>query len=144
MLIWNVIEHRDWMCVVSKQVTLSWLYEDLRSGSTGKKVDAYLERDRAQGLDVREPPVARFALFQVADDRYRVVWTCHHILLDGWSSQLVVNEVLARYRAKEGNRPWARRSAISYGDYRKQLAKFGQQLVFDHWREQLKGCSPMV
>src|SRR5205807_503146 len=39
----------------------------------------------------------RLALIQVADDGYQFIWSHHHILLDGWSLQLLFKEALAFY-----------------------------------------------
>ncbi|MEK7893058.1 condensation domain-containing protein, partial [Burkholderia contaminans] len=48
--------------------------------------DTWLAADRARGFDWREPPLMRLTLIRVTDDAWRVVWTRHHVLLDGWST----------------------------------------------------------
>ncbi|MEM7355787.1 MAG: condensation domain-containing protein, partial [Acidobacteriota bacterium] len=52
-----------------------------------------------QGLDITQAPVLRMVLLRLAQDEHRLLWACHHLLLDGWSSALVLREVLARYKA---------------------------------------------
>ena len=79
------VEHRDWrgVAVAERHTRLARL----------------LEEDRRRGIDVTRPPVMRLAIVQEADDRHVLVWTCHHILLDGWSGALVLQEVFDWYDA---------------------------------------------
>ncbi|WP_262706415.1 MULTISPECIES: non-ribosomal peptide synthetase, partial [Streptomyces] len=47
------------------------------------------------------PPLLRFALFRFGEDRFRLVMTNHHILLDGWSTQLLMRELFTLYHHQE-------------------------------------------
>ncbi len=45
-------------------------------------------------------------LIRTADREYRLLWSHHHIVLDGWSFNAVADELLATYRAlASGNEP---------------------------------------
>ena len=39
----------------------------------------------------------RLLLVRLEDDRYRLIWTYHHILMDGWSVSRLIGEVLRHY-----------------------------------------------
>ncbi|WP_405020635.1 amino acid adenylation domain-containing protein [Kitasatospora sp. NBC_00070] len=58
---------------------------------------AETERDRQQRFDLETPPLLRLTLLRLAEGRSRLVVTCHHLLLDGWSMPIVVRELLALY-----------------------------------------------
>jgi hypothetical protein len=76
--------------------------EDWRPCSASEldtRLAAFLEADRQRGFDMAEPPLMRLALFRVGQDTYQFVFSFHHILLDGWSLQLVNNEVVHFYDA---------------------------------------------
>uniref|UniRef100_UPI0004C01F2F condensation domain-containing protein n=1 Tax=Spirillospora albida TaxID=58123 RepID=UPI0004C01F2F len=60
-------------------------------------LDAVLEREWATPFDVSDPPLLRFALASAAPDRHRLVLTCHHLLVDGWSLPVVFRELFALY-----------------------------------------------
>ncbi|HEX2295538.1 MAG TPA: amino acid adenylation domain-containing protein, partial [Actinomycetota bacterium] len=62
----------------------------------GGDLERFLAEDRARGFDL-ERSLTRVALIRVADDSWRMVWSHHHLLLDGWSVQLVLGEVLDLY-----------------------------------------------
>ena len=56
-----------------------------------------LKRDRAEGLDLAAPPVFRLTLYRLSDADHRLVWTLHHILADGASYALVLEDVFKVY-----------------------------------------------
>ncbi|MBR9883475.1 MAG: amino acid adenylation domain-containing protein [Oceanospirillales bacterium] len=72
---------------------------------TGEWLEQLAEEQRAQGFDLQQPPLMRLLLIRLPTDadcaptpgaeRYHLIWTRHHILLDGISSALLLREVLA-------------------------------------------------
>ena len=51
-------------------------------------------RDRIEGFDLSRPPLQRVRLIRLGQDRHWLIWTHHHILLDGWSSARLIAEVM--------------------------------------------------
>ena len=76
-----------------------WRYVDL-SGNAGD-VDAQIQRvcaaERAAVCDLAHPPAFRAALIRTAPDRHRIVLTNHHIVIDGWSLPILLQEIFAGY-----------------------------------------------
>ncbi|MFE2913392.1 non-ribosomal peptide synthetase [Kitasatospora indigofera] len=60
-------------------------------------VAAAMDEDRHHRFDLDTPPLLRLALLRLDAGRSRLVVTCHHLLLDGWSMPIVVRELLALY-----------------------------------------------
>jgi amino acid adenylation domain-containing protein/non-ribosomal peptide synthase protein (TIGR01720 family) len=56
-------------------------------------------RPEPGGFDLTAAPLTRIAIEQLTDNRVRMTWTSHHILLDGWSTAQVFAEVCEEYRA---------------------------------------------
>lgn len=86
--------------VVEPSVQLPWVEEDWR-GSDGAtqaaRLDAYLTADRTRGFDLAVAPLARAALFRLAEARWQLVWTFHHILADGQSYPALIKEAFELY-----------------------------------------------
>ncbi|MDX3308246.1 amino acid adenylation domain-containing protein [Streptomyces sp. ME08-AFT2] len=61
--------------------------------------DALTDRDRTEPFDVGRPPLIRFTLIATGPGRHRLLVTCHHILLDGWSMPLLLSELFTAYAA---------------------------------------------
>jgi len=53
--------------------------------------------ERQRPFDLHRPPLMRLALVRLSDSQYRMVWTRHHLLLDGWSTARLWAEVLNHY-----------------------------------------------
>ncbi|MEU5846414.1 non-ribosomal peptide synthetase [Saccharopolyspora shandongensis] len=90
---------------VCSAVDLPWSQQDLRELPSGER-EAEAERlasgERARGFDLATPPLLRFLLLRIRDDRYRLVLTAHHILWDGWSTSILMRELFALY-ANDGD-----------------------------------------
>lgn len=67
---------------------------------------AYLEDDRARGFDLRKPPLMRLAVFRRAGNKTEVVWTFHHILIDGRCFAPLLREAFDAYQAVVEGTEW--------------------------------------
>jgi len=88
--------------VVRRRVTLPFELHDWRgvlSAEQDERFAALLAEDRARGFDFAAPPLMRLHLMRVADAEWRLIWNSHHILFDGWSLPVLLDEVLAAYAA---------------------------------------------
>jgi hypothetical protein len=108
----------------------------------GRRLDAFLRDDRARGLDPAVPPLTRVALFRLADDRARLVWTYHHLLFDGWCLQLVLRDLLALYEAASTGRPAALPPPVPFRSYVDWLLGEDPSRAEPFWRGRLKGFTP--
>ncbi|MBL1121221.1 Non-ribosomal peptide synthetase module, partial [Streptomyces sp. 110] len=91
--------------VVSGGVRVPWREEDLRGLGEAEAegvFERWLAEDRVDRFDLARPPLLRFALFRLGEERFRLVMTNHHILLDGWSTPLVVRDLFALYERPGG------------------------------------------
>lgn len=79
--------------------------------------DAWLTADRARGFDMSAPPLMRLTLIRIGERTWRLVWTRHHLLFDGWSTARLFADVLRDY--EQGPRPPAFRAnpGVCYRDF---------------------------
>ena len=88
------------LLVVSKEGSPSLEYHDLREAGGGDQrstIESVRQVDLELGIDLSSLPPCRFHLFQTAEDRYELQWTFHHLFIDGWSSSVVVRDLLLQY-----------------------------------------------
>ncbi|MFJ5116146.1 amino acid adenylation domain-containing protein, partial [Streptomyces sp. NPDC088551] len=86
--------------VVHRAVTLpvrSLDWSGLDEPERAVALDELLAEDKARGIALESPPLMRLVLIRLAADRIRVVWTFHHLLLDGWSTAALLSDVIAEY-----------------------------------------------
>ncbi len=95
---------------VFADVELPWEVVDLRhadGSSRARLLQDFLDTDRLRGFRLDRPPLIRLALLRMADDHYELVWTLHHIVLDGRSRTMVLREAFACYDAACRDEPYA-------------------------------------
>ncbi|GII05874.1 non-ribosomal peptide synthetase [Planobispora takensis] len=89
--------------------------------------------ERARRFDLTRPPLLRFALVRPAPGRHRLIFTNHHILLDGWSTPLLAAEFLALYTGAEPP------PAPPYKDYLAWLTRRDRGAAGEAWARALDG-----
>ncbi|WDD94211.1 amino acid adenylation domain-containing protein [Burkholderia sp. FERM BP-3421] len=111
------------MQVVHRQATLPVEELDWRNlAERDAALDAWLAADRARGFDLAAPPLMRVALIRFGDTEWRLVWTRHHLLLDGWSTARCFADVLRDYLEPPRPNPFAAPARVRYRDFIAWLA----------------------
>ena len=85
---------------IEPSARLEFTVHDLRAGSPPereRRVREFLDSDRRAGVDLTCAPAMRVTLFRVEDEHFRMVWTFHHIMLDGRAFEVILNDVFATY-----------------------------------------------
>ena len=88
--------------VVQRRVELPFEVLDWRSFPADvqeHRLEGLFSESRSRGFDLGSAPLLRLTVVRLADERAMVLRTFHHLLLDGWSTQMVQKEVFAVYRA---------------------------------------------
>lgn len=97
-------------------------FHDLTDHSDPESIiHEYLKSDRIKGFDLSRDPLVRLALFRIGEKLYRLVMTLHHIILDGWSSGVIENELFQVYAGDEFAGDTLKRPPVSFVDYIKWL-----------------------
>jgi len=63
------------------------------------RLAALAQQDRQQGFDLARAPLLRVTLVTLQPGRHQLVWSLHHLLVDGWSLSSLMHELLEDYRA---------------------------------------------
>lgn len=99
--------------------------------------ESWLRADRARGFDLTSPPLMRVALIRMMDDTWRLVWTRHHLLLDGWSTARFFADVLRDYIEPPRPQPFAAPVKTRYRDFIAWLAAREADSERAFWRQRL-------
>jgi amino acid adenylation domain-containing protein len=78
---------------------------------------AFVMEDRARGFDLTRAPCLRLTLLRLEDARWDLVWTFHHLLLDGRSFLTVLRQVFACYEARREGREITLPEAPPFADF---------------------------
>ncbi|MDF1845047.1 MAG: amino acid adenylation domain-containing protein [Rubripirellula sp.] len=101
-------EVKEPLQVVHRHAQMQVLYEDMRdtpSRERDAKVEAWRRQEEYAGFDFSKPVLMRVLFIQTEDDRHELIWTFHHLLLDGWSMFLILQELFTTYESFRENKP---------------------------------------
>ncbi|MDQ6815235.1 MAG: condensation domain-containing protein, partial [Bacteroidota bacterium] len=131
--------------------TDEWLMAEL-DGSAYKN-DAEGLRQFVQKLikkpfDLSKDDMLRAALITIGEQEYVLVLTVHHIASDGWSTSILVKEVVELYSAfEDGRQPQLPVLHLQYADYAIWQRRFLEGEVMDkkmaYWRSKLEDVPPL-
>src|SRR4028119_2505698 len=127
---------------VRKQAALSCQQMDWRSLSGSaqqQQLETFLKADREQGFDLTSAPLIRIALAQLETDTFQFILSNHHLVLDGWSLAIVVEEVFAFYQAFSQGEELHLKRPRPYRDYIAWLHQQDLSAAESFWRQTLKG-----
>ena len=130
------VVHRNVRAPITK---LDWLGHP--SGEASARLEAFLGDERRRGLDIGTAPLMRITLIRTSEDCHDLVLTFHHIVCDGWSWAIILNQVFACYDAFRSNEKIDRKPQTPYRDYIAWLRRQDRQSAEQFWREELKGVT---
>ncbi len=96
-----------------------------------------LDTDRRTPFDTTRPPLLRVTVVRTGGTRHRVALTNHHLLLDGWSTPVLLRELLTLYAT--GNDTTALDRPHSFGTFLAWLADRDADASVDAYRRALTG-----
>lgn len=120
--------------IVPSRVDLPWR----TVSAMADEVETLETAERRRPFDLERGPAIRFLLIELPEARWRLVLTAHHIVIDGWSMPVFVNEMMVLYQAG-GDTAALPAAPRPYRDYIGWLA--GRDLAASQrvWRQHLAG-----
>ncbi|WP_437305959.1 amino acid adenylation domain-containing protein [Sorangium sp. So ce388] len=123
--------------------------EDLSALAEEEREAALQERLRSgarRAFDLDEPPV-RWALLRVSEREHALSLTCHHLIADGWSMNVLLRELSLLYGAlSAGRAPELAKLPLQPADHalwqRRSEPATARERELSYWRERLKGPVP--
>lgn len=125
--------------VVLRDVALPWEEHDWRGHADAIQWATWQDADLKQPFALDESPLFRCNLIHADAATCRFVWTVHHLINDGWSYPILLNEVLSFYQAEVTGKPLALPIPRPFVDYIDWLQQQDMAQAERFWREQLGG-----
>ncbi|BBZ01764.1 non-ribosomal peptide synthetase [Mycolicibacterium chitae] len=121
--------------VIPAEPMMAWRYLDLRGDDRNPddEVQQLCAAERAAVCDLGERPTFRAALIRTAGNQHRFVLTFHHIVIDGWSLPILLQEIFAGYFGQRLPPVTPYRNFVSW------LAEQDQDAARHAWQAVLQG-----
>ena len=95
--------------------------------------------DKAKGFDFGVVPLMRLTLIKLSETDYRMLWTSHHILFDGWSLPILMEEFLSTYDDLVNGKEPIQRQEDSYQDYIRYIENIDKEQEKTYWSNYMQG-----
>ncbi|MBB5915118.1 amino acid adenylation domain-containing protein/non-ribosomal peptide synthase protein (TIGR01720 family) [Nocardia transvalensis] len=126
--------------LVSESAEIAWQYLDLATtGDSARELERVIAVDARTRFDLGRAPLVRFALVRTAAESYTLLITNHHLVLDGWSTPLLIQELLAGYVALVTGGTPDRTAPPSYREFLGWLAEQDDAASLAAWTDSLSG-----
>lgn len=133
---WDLKDHP--FQVVHRQATLPIVRHDWTGvDNWSAQRDALLTEDRNKPFNIKKPPLMRLALIRLSATRHCVVWTRHHLTVDGWSLGIILDEVFTLYKALCAGQPHGLSPAPAFRAYVDWETTRDADSARSHWQAAL-------
>ena len=133
----------------SQVVLAHAVIEIVESTVTEARLQARVQAEIAQPFDLQSGPLLRVSLLNLSEDEHVLLLVQHHIVSDGWSMGVIVQELMQLYAAySQGQACQLAPLPIQYADYalwqRRWMEAGEKERQLDYWRAQLGGTQPVL
>ncbi|MCM3338074.1 non-ribosomal peptide synthase/polyketide synthase [Paenibacillus sp. MER TA 81-3] len=139
--VWKEMNHPHQ--VVYEEVVMPYVQADWREllqAEQEQRLQQFLADEKQQGFQLERAPLMRVAMFRIGLEHYRMVWSFHHLLLDGWSVSLLLSELFQLYRSySQQQEELQLQPPRPYRDYMEWLHEQNLQQAELYWKQQLSG-----
>lgn len=106
-------------------------------------------KDALEPFRLSEGPLFRVTLLILSENEYVVLINMHHIISDGWSAGIMINEMATFYKAAlEHSEPRLPELTYQYADFaawqRQWLTGEALEKQISYWRKKLSGSPPLL
>jgi amino acid adenylation domain-containing protein/non-ribosomal peptide synthase protein (TIGR01720 family) len=131
--------------VLAQSAAPTYRWSDLSHLEPAARTDAiaaYCAEDRALGIDPLRQPLSRLAVFKQDERTWRLVWTSHHVIVDGWCLSVLFSDLASLHAELKAGRTPALPPAPPYRRFVAWLAERERQhgsAERSFWRSRLAG-----
>ncbi|MDO8991575.1 MAG: amino acid adenylation domain-containing protein [Daejeonella sp.] len=127
--------------VVFNDVVIPWQYSDISHLTDEELVSESIlklqQEHEDEGFAFGQAPLMRLHLVKKSDRVHELIWSYHHLVMDGWSMPIVLKEVFSRYRnAVRGSNETFIKPAPFF-NYIKWLNQQDTNTAVEFWRSEL-------
>ncbi|MBW8602577.1 amino acid adenylation domain-containing protein [Bacillus velezensis] len=125
---------------ILKERKLNIQYHDISQWEEQKKdafVGQFKVRDRNTPFDLNKDCLIRVSVIKLGRNKFKVIYSFHHIILDGWSVGILLKELMDLYGDVAEGKKLLQESPVPYSRYLEWLDQQDKDRAFEYWKEYL-------
>lgn len=99
----------------------------------------YIISEKMSSFDINKPPLLKLILIKYGESEWKFLLKCQNSLFDGWSSNNILNELMAIYTAINNKKPIKLENTFRFMDYIKWLYKQNNESEKIFWEKEFEG-----
>ncbi|PFZ35429.1 non-ribosomal peptide synthetase, partial [Bacillus wiedmannii] len=133
--------------IVLKERKSDIFYRDLTHMNKDDRnafVKEFEVEDRRNVFNLSKDLLMRISILKVSEEEYKVIWSTHHILTDGWSTWTLMRDFFEIYAKLKNNKALEPNGPKQYVHYINWLQKQNSRRAKQYWGEYLEGYESTI
>jgi len=122
--------------VVKKEIDPSFIYIDAAT-APNFSLDKYKAQDRTKNFNLHAGSQVRLTVISLDSDTYEFIWTHHHIIMDGWCTNILLREFFQIYACFAEGREPTMKKVYPYSAYINWLTQVDEVRSLTYWKNYL-------
>ena len=139
---------KESMQLILKHQKIDFYFEDIRWIEKSKQeiyIKNYQNKDKQRSFDLSKDVLLRIALIQLEKASFQFIFSCHHILTDGWSTGIILKDFFTIYFARLTHKTPELSTVPLYKNYIQWLMAQDKEKAKNFWVNYLKDyCQPVT
>ena len=110
---------------------------DFKTENKKEYLEQLKEKDKTNPFNLAQDVLMRTQVVKVSENTFEVVWSHHHILMDGWCMSIIINDFLDCYECLINNSEYQYAAPVPYSKYIKWIEKQNKAETLNLWKEHL-------
>jgi hypothetical protein len=125
--------------IILKEQKACFEYEDLSGRDVDRDalVKQLNEADKSKLFDLGKGKLIRLSLAKFEDNEYHLIWSHHHILMDGWCLTIIIEEFFKIYENLLNSRVFHMPAPVPYIQYIRWLENLDKNTSLSYWKNYL-------
>ena len=120
--------------IILKENTIDILFKEVKDVT----LNELMQKDRENKFDLEKTPF-RIRLFKLNTDSFFMIISFHHILMDGWSLGILINEFISNYTSVHSMKKINSRNKPELNTYFREYNNYDKEKAIEYWINYLKG-----
>ncbi|WP_028595414.1 non-ribosomal peptide synthetase [Paenibacillus assamensis] len=108
------------------------------------KLEEFKRKDKEYGFDLSRELLVRISVLKLDELRSVLIWSHHHVLMDGWCIGIIMKELMQLYQACGDNRLAELEKPVPYRRFVEWLDKQDREQSKHFWRDYLAGYEQLA
>ncbi|MCX2492855.1 non-ribosomal peptide synthase/polyketide synthase [Pedobacter sp. PF22-3] len=103
-------------------------------------INGFLLQDLERKFDLAKDALIRLCIVKTAGDEYELIWSHHHIVMDGWCLGIIMKDFLEEYESLQNYTEKRITPVHTYANYLLWLENRNQDASLNYWHNYLSAC----